>query len=122
MVRRKRYEIARDYDAQLLIMVRFALLNDIYSRKRRPRPSTTRQQPFLDRLDLQRQMLRADPALRQAAGDEPQARLPGTRVHVAQFLLLAKAPDGADALFHGFAQHLSHPLFLPLLAAPDHDP
>ena len=34
-----------------------------------------RQQPFLDRLDLQREIFRVDPALREAAGDEPQAGL-----------------------------------------------
>src|SRR3954454_757963 len=45
-----------------------------------------RQQPLLDRLDLKRQMFRADAALREAAGDEPEAGLAGARVHVAQFL------------------------------------
>src|ERR1700736_1811792 len=75
-----------------------------------------RQQAFLDRLDLQRQMLRADPALRQAAGDEPQAGLAGAGVHVAQFLLVAKTPDRADAVGDWLAKQLSHQRFLALVA------
>src|SRR5436190_17537131 len=54
---------------------------DSCGNRRRLRPA--RQQAFLDRLDLQREMLRADAALREAAGDEPQARLTGARIHVA---------------------------------------
>src|SRR6202790_5641877 len=56
-----------------------------------------RQQPFLDRLDLQRQVFRVDPALREAAGDEPEAGLRCPCVHVAQFLAVAESPDRADA-------------------------
>src|SRR5882757_2074497 len=54
-----------------------------------------RQQPFLDRLDLQRQIFRIDAALREAAGDEPQPRLAGARIHVAQLLAVAETPDRA---------------------------
>src|SRR5665213_3993728 len=57
---------------------------------------SARQQAFLDRLDLQRQILRIDPALREAACDEPQAGLTGARIHIAQFLFLAESPDRAD--------------------------
>ena len=53
------------------------------SRGCRGRLRHARQQAFLDRLDLQREMLRADAALREAAGDEPQAGLSGARIHVA---------------------------------------
>src|SRR5579883_3483150 len=58
--------------------------------------STTEQADLL-RLDLQRHVLRIDAALRQAAGDEPQAGLRRAHEHVAQFLLAAEAPDRADA-------------------------
>src|SRR5450631_1314585 len=84
------------------------------SRKRR-RPRNPRQQPFLDRLDLQRQIFRIDPALRQPAGDEPQAGLRGARIHVAQLLALAKTPDRADAIDDFIAEQLSHKLFLALV-------
>src|SRR4051794_18632910 len=67
-----------------------------------------RQQPFLDGLDLQRQISRVDPALRQAAGDEPEARLRGARVHVAQLLTLAESPDRADAVGDPLAEQLAH--------------
>src|SRR3978361_2378028 len=59
------------------------------------RACATRQQAGLDRLDLQREIFRIDPALCQAAGDEPEAGLPGARVHVAQLLVLAESPDPA---------------------------
>src|SRR5215210_2250675 len=36
---------------------------------------------YLAGLDLQRQVLRVDPALREAAGDEPKTRLRGAREH-----------------------------------------
>ena len=58
----------------------------------RPRPHAPLQKPFLDRLDLQRQVLRSDAALGEAAGDQPQAWLAGARVHVAQFLPVAETP------------------------------
>src|SRR5205085_10253188 len=56
-----------------------------------------RNQSFLDRLDLQRELFRADPALRKAAGDEPETGLAGAHIHVAQLLVFAKTPDPADA-------------------------
>ena len=49
-----------------------------------------RQQSFLDRLDLQRQIFRIDAALRETAGDEPEAGLAGAGIHVAQLLLVAE--------------------------------
>ncbi len=59
--------------------------------------------------------------MRQPAGDEPEAGLAGSGVHVAQFLLLAESPDGADALFDRFAEQLSHQFFLALVAGREHD-
>src|SRR5882672_6404439 len=53
------------------------------------RARNPRQQPFLDRLDLQREIFRVDAALRQAAGDEPEAGLAGARIHVAQLFIRA---------------------------------
>src|SRR3954469_2091216 len=49
-----------------------------------------------DGLDLEREVLGVDPALREAAGDEPQARLRRALEHVAQLLPFAEAPDRAD--------------------------
>src|ERR1700681_3862764 len=80
-----------------------------------------RQQPFLDRLDLQRQIFRIDPALREAAGDEPEAGLAGAGVHIAQFLILAEAPDRADALGDLVAEQFAHQMLLALVAGRQHD-
>src|SRR3984893_9846552 len=80
-----------------------------------------RQQAFLDRLDLQRQIFRIDPALRQAAGDEPQAGLAGAGVHVAQLLAVAESPDRADALDHFVAEQLANQMFLRHIAGRQHD-
>src|SRR3984957_5449660 len=85
------------------------------------RVRAARQQPFLDRLDLQCQIFRVDAALRQAAGDEPKARLAGARIHVAQFLALAEAPDRADARRDLFAEQSADQVFLRLAAGRPHD-
>ena len=85
------------------------------------RPDVARQQPFLDRLDLQRQIFRVDPALRQAAGDEPEARLAGAGVHVAQFLSFAESPDRADPRGDFIAEQLADQMFLRLVAGRQHD-
>src|SRR6516225_7753305 len=57
-----------------------------------------RQHPLLDRLDLEREESRIDPALCEAAGNEPQPGLFRARIHVAQLKAVAKAPDRADAV------------------------
>src|SRR6266702_3112919 len=79
------------------------------------------QKSFLDRLDLEREGFRIDPALREAAGDEPQARLPRARIHVAQLEAFTKAPDRADAVGHAVAEQLSHQIFLRLVASGKYD-
>src|SRR6185312_1193340 len=76
----------------------------------------TPQQSRLDRLDLQRQILRIDTALREAAGDEPQPGLWRAHVHVAQLLAVAKAPDRPDAVGDCIAEQLAYQEFLPLVA------
>src|ERR1700693_592003 len=75
-----------------------------------------RQQPFLDRLDLQRQIFRVDAALRETAGDEPEAGLAGARIHVAQFLPFAKSPDRPDPRGNLLAEQLAHQMLLRLVA------
>src|ERR1700692_2360113 len=90
-------------------------------RSRKDAAPASRQQPFLDRLDLQRQIFRIDPALRQAAGDEPEAGLRGARVHVAQFLPLAEAPDRTDARGDFIAEQLADQMFLRFVAGRQHD-
>src|SRR5512145_899686 len=67
------------------------------SSPRSRRPMSGLDETELARLDLQSQILGIDAALREAAGDEPQARLRRAREHVAQLLSFAEAPDRADA-------------------------
>src|SRR5258708_36459932 len=98
-------------------MTRFCMSAE--SRVRRAR--ALRQQPFLDRLDLQRQIFRIDAALREAPGDEPEAGLAGARIHVAQFLLFAESPDRADAIDDLVAEQFAHQFFLSLVAGRQHD-
>src|SRR6266852_9561697 len=62
-----------------------------------------------------------DAALRQTAGDEPQAGLRSARVHVAQFLALAESPDRADAIDDLVAEQFAHQFFLALVAGRQHD-
>src|SRR5712691_1231557 len=85
------------------------------------RTCNPRQQPFLDRLDLQRQIFRVDTALREAAGDEPQAGLAGARIHVAQLLGLAKPPDRADASDDLLAEQFPNQFFLAFVSGREHD-
>ena len=59
--------------------------------------------------------------MREAAGDEPQARLRGARVHVAQFLVRAKIPDRADAARDIVAEQFAHQVLLALVAGRQHD-
>ena len=55
------------------------------------RTSVFRNQTRLASLDLQREVLRVDARLGEAAGDEPQSRLPSAREHVAQLLVFAES-------------------------------
>ena len=52
--------------------------------------------PELQRLDLQREVAGKNPALRQAAGGEPQARLSGAPPHIAQLATVIESPDRPD--------------------------
>src|SRR2546430_364766 len=79
------------------------------------------QQPYLAGLDLQREVFRVDAALGEAPGDEPQARLGGAREHVAQLLLIAESPDGADASRDLVAEQLANQVLLSFVAACQHD-
>src|SRR5258705_13367251 len=85
------------------------------------RACNPRQQPFLDRLDLQREIFRVDTALREASGDEPQAGLAGARIHVAQLLGLAKPPDRADATRDLPPQPIPNQVFPAFLSRPPHE-
>src|ERR1700726_909594 len=64
------------------------------------------QQSRLAALDLQRKIFRIDAALRDAAGDQPEAGLPGAGEHVAHLLIVAEPPDRADAFCHCMAEQL----------------
>src|SRR5437879_8272347 len=75
------------------------------------------QQPYLAGLDLQREVLRVDTALGETPGDEPQARLGGAREHVAQLLLIAESPDGADASRDLVDEQLAKQVILSFVAA-----
>src|SRR5258708_16709225 len=79
-----------------------------------------RQKFFLDRLDLQREIFGVDPALRQAAGNEPQPRLRGAAIHVPQFLTLAETPDRADTAGDFLAEQFSSHMLLALAPDPHH--
>src|SRR6267143_2286403 len=79
------------------------------------------QQPYLASLDLKREIFRVDATLGEAPGDEPQARLGGTREHVAQLLLIAESPDGADASGNLVAEQLANQMLLSFVAACQHD-
>src|SRR4051794_39557241 len=57
------------------------------------RVTSARQQSKLAGLDLQREELGVDAALRKTAGDEPEPGLAGAGIHVAQLLRFTKAPD-----------------------------
>src|SRR6266481_964547 len=85
------------------------------------RACNPRQQPFLDRLDLQREIFGVDPALREASGDEPQAGLAGARIHVAQLLGLAKPPDRPDAIDDLVTEQFPNQFFLAFVSGRQHD-
>jgi hypothetical protein len=70
---------------------------DWRSHARSARSTTSRQQAHLAGLDLQREIFRVDAALGEAAGDEPKARLRGSREHVAQLLSVAESPNRTNA-------------------------
>ena len=59
--------------------------------------------------------------MREAAGDEPQPRLRGAGVHVAQFLPFAETPDWADAVGYLVPEQFSHQVLLALVAGRQHD-
>src|SRR2546428_8636565 len=72
-------------------------------------------------LDLQREVLRVDARLREAAGDEPESGLRGAREHVAQLLAVAESPDRADARRDFLAEELAHQRFLAFPAGGEDD-
>src|SRR5690349_23991264 len=71
--------------------------------------------------DLEAEVFRVDTALREAAGDEPEAGLRRALEHVAQFLFIAKAPDRANPLGDRVAEQCSHHMVLTLVAGGQHD-
>src|SRR5262249_25190903 len=62
-----------------------------------------------------------DAALREAACDEPKARLRGSREHVAQFLSIAESPNRADAAGNIIPEQFADQMLLPLVACRQHD-
>ena len=79
------------------------------------------QQAHLAGLDLQREIFRVDAALGEAAGDEPEARLRGSREHVAQLLSVAESPNRTDAASNIIAEQFADQMLLPLVARGQHD-
>src|SRR5437899_9549810 len=90
-------------------------------RLRRHHGASWLQQPQLRRLDLQCEVLRVDAALGQAPGDEPEAGLRRLHEHVTQLLVLAEAPDRADAPGDRLAEQPAHQLLLALVARCQYD-
>src|SRR6185295_14577067 len=73
-------------------------------------------QTQLQRLDLQRQIARENPALRQASGGEPESGLCGAPPHVAQLSALVESPDRPDALGDVVAEIQANGFLLVLVA------
>src|SRR4029453_15726045 len=78
-------------------------------------------EPGFGRLDLQGEVARVDPALREAPRDEPEAGLRGAHEHVAQLLPFAEAPDRADARGDLVAEELRYEVLLSFPACGEHD-
>ena len=85
------------------------------------RRTSPRDQPLLTGLDLKAEILREDPALGQAAGDEPEAGLAGAREHGAKLVVLTETPDGTDALSDLVAEQPPHENVLALVTGREHD-
>src|SRR5262249_59478083 len=79
------------------------------------------QQAHLAGLDLEAEISRVDAALREAARDEPKARLRRSREHVAQFLPIAESPNRPDAAGNIIAEQFADQILLPLVARCQHD-
>src|SRR6266850_5520782 len=101
----------------MVVNGRRALMNQTAKRCR----ASGGDQARLARLDLQREVFRVDARLREAAGDEPKARLRGAREHVAQLLAVAESPDRADARGDVVAEELAHEVLLALPPRRQHD-
>src|SRR6266436_674063 len=84
-------------------------------------PAGSAQQAVFQGLDLQGQIARVDPALREAAGREPEPILRRPRPHVAQLAAVVEAPYRADAVGDSVAQCYAHELLLALVAGGDDD-
>ena len=75
-----------------------------------------RNDPFLAGLDLQSEVLRIDSALREAAGDEPEAGLAAAFPHIGELAIIGKTPDGAGALCNLVAEEEAHQILLAFIA------
>src|SRR5690606_35532931 len=82
--------------------------------------SVLRHQSFFDRLDLQRQIFGVDPALREAAGHEPEPLLCGALPHVAHLAVLADAPHLADLVGDLVAEETAHQFLLRVVTRRKH--
>src|SRR4051794_28702743 len=85
------------------------------------RVTSARQQSKLASLDLQREELGVDAALRKTAGDEPEPGLAGAGIHVAQLLRFTKAPDRTDSCGDILAKEFTHKVLLAFVAGRQHD-
>src|SRR5262249_52721806 len=66
-------------------------------------------------------IFRVDAALREAARDEPKARLRSSREHVTQFSSIAESPNRADAGGNIIPEQFADQMLLPLVACRQHD-
>src|SRR4051812_8177017 len=83
--------------------------------------TTSGEQAELGGLDLQAKIFGVDAALGEAACDEPKAGLWRAAEHVAQLLVVAKAPDRADAGRDVLAKQLADQMLRALVAGRQHD-
>ena len=65
---------------------------------------------------MQAEILRIDAALRETAGDKPEARLSGAGEHVAQLLFITESPDRANADGNIIAKQFANQIFLAFVA------
>jgi hypothetical protein len=70
---------------------------------------------------LQAEILGINTALRETAGDKPEARLSGADEHVAQLLFITESPDRANVDGNVIAKQFANQIFLAFVARCQND-